>query len=252
MTTLITVESLGLPTTKSEINKNYSAQKFLMLGASKIGKTEFWAQDDTNFFIRTERGHNHVQNLGMDCTDWNDVEKVIGKLTQASAIKPFPYLTIIVDTGDRLLDFANEHVVQIAQERYKSREINGIGEIPEGVGWFMLKQLMNNFLGKFEKLPCAKAMIFHLTTDEREDESGKKYKIDTINLGGKTGKAMMAWYDHIMHIKSQFVGEQLARTIICKPSKTVEAGSRGQMLPEKIQWTNDSKANWIKFRAFFN
>jgi len=39
----ITVETLGLPTVKSELSDLWKDQTFIMSGAAKSGKTDFWA-----------------------------------------------------------------------------------------------------------------------------------------------------------------------------------------------------------------
>lgn len=249
----VTLESLGLNLKPQEITKDFKKQKFITLGASKSGKTSFWAAlGEKAFFFRTEAGHNHVKTVGADCKDWKDIETWKTKLIQASVAGIFPFEAVIVDTGDRLIDYITEDVLNWARNKYPKSDITGIGDIPEGNGWFMLKQKVNMFLKQLEDLPCATVLVFHTAQDTRNEETDTKktYKKDTINVGGKAGTAILAWADHVLHIKSAFVGDMLARKLILRGSKTIEAGSRANLT--NMDWTADDSKNFEAFRKLFN
>ena len=94
-------------------------------------------------------------------------------------------------------------------------------------------------------------IIFHLAQDEREDAKGK-YKIDTINVGGKAGKSITAWADHILHMKSMYVGDQLMRKMITRGSRNIEAGTRMKGIPPEIVWKDNMEENYNAFRKLFN
>lgn len=247
----LTLESLGLtaPDKATEICMDWTKQKFIMTGPSKSGKTKFWAMNQKTYFVKLESGHNHVKHFGTECRSFAEIMTLKNKIFQATKAGIWPYDTIVFDTGDRLLDFITEDVILLAQEKYKKQEINGIGDIPEGNGWFMLKTKVNLFLKQLEELPCAVVLIFHVTTDQREDQVGK-YTIETINVGGKSGKAILAWADHVLHIRATTVGTQAIRKMLTRGTRNIEAGNRAGLPPE-IAWTEDDKANFDKFRAFF-
>lgn len=249
----VTLESLGFNMTPKGPSNVWREQKFIMLGESKVGKTEFWA-DPRNYFIRTEPGHGHVTTYGDDCRDMGDFHKIRAKLLAAKAAGVLPFETVVIDTGDRFLDCITEDVLDWARQKYNKMadDITGIGDVPEGNGWFMLKQKTNMILKGLEELGCAVVLIFHVTQDQRDDEATKKkYTCATINVGGKSGKAILAWADHILHVKSMYVGEQIARAMITRQSKYTEAGSRLKTMPPQIPWGTDPKENYAKFRALF-
>lgn len=256
MTTIIkpniTLESLGFNMVPQAPSKAWVRQKSIWLGESKVGKTKFWAQGDKTFFFRTEAGHNHVQTIGADCRDLSDVLAWKSKLMQAKAAGIMPFDTIVIDTGDRLLDYITDDVIAWAKERYPKNDINSIGEIPEGVGWFQLKTRTNMILKQLEELGCHIVIIFHVAQDQREDVGGKKYVKDTINVGGKSGKAILAWADHIMHVRATYVGETLVRKVVCRGSKVLEAGTRCETIPPELMWTADDKKNYEEFRKLFD
>ena len=245
----ITVEALGLPTVRTEVSEFWKDQTFIMSGSAKIGKTDFWAQGEKNFFIKTEQGHQFIKHLGLDARDWNELTGIISKLKKAAIAGIFPYETVIIDTGDRWLQLVDHDVIEWGQNKYKSSEVNSIGDVPNGNGWAGRTNRINLFLKEFESLPCAKGFIFHMDVDVLKDEGGE-YKKETINCGGKAGRSILAWPNHHMHIKSKFVGDQLVRKVLLRPTKFMDAGSRG-ILPTELSWTNDSKKNYDTLRAYF-
>jgi hypothetical protein len=249
----ITLESLGFNMTPQDATKAWKKQKFIMLGESKTGKTSFWASAECkSFFFRTEAGHNHVSTVGADCRNFADIMEWKGRLMQAKNAGLFPFDAVVIDTGDRLIDYITEDVLDWARTKYSKNadNINSIGDIPEGNGWFLLKAKVNQFLKQLEELPCAVVLVFHTAQDTRTDEYNKSYKKDTINVGGKAGTAILAWADHILNVRSMYVGETLARKMICRGSKTIEAGSRAN-LPPSITWTDDNAKNFSEFRKLF-
>jgi hypothetical protein len=251
----ITLESLGFNMTPQAPSKLWSKQKFIMLGESKVGKTKFWAGGgEKAFFFRTEAGHNHVSTIGADCRSFSDIMEWKTKLMQAKAGGIFPFETVVFDTGDRLIDYIQEDVLEWARSKYSKQadSIVGIGDVPEGNGWFILKQKVNQFLKQLEELPCASVLVFHTAQDTRNDDgqTGKTYKKDTINVGGKAGTALLAWADHILHVRAMYVGDIMARKMITRGSKTVEAGSRAG-LPPSVTWAEDDAKNFQEFRKLF-
>ncbi len=247
-----TLESMGLTTTLSEVNLYWRFQKSIMLGPSKIGKTEFWAQGkEKTFFIKTEAGHNHVPHIGMECRSLDDFRAIMGKLLAANKAHIFPYDTVVLDTGDRMLNLIDVDCVDRGIEKYPNNEVNGVGDIPNGSGWFWRTCEINHMLAYLEELPCAVVIIFHVAQEEREDVVGRKYKCDTINLGGKAGKSLLGWADHILHMKTAVAGNDLVRKMVLKGTKNVEAGTRLAGAPSELRWGNDSAANYAEFRKLF-
>ena len=248
---VVSLESIGLPSAKSKISERWVDQQILIYGQTKIGKTKFVAQDDRAFFIRTERGHNHVENFGVDCRTYDEVLDVLGKLIQAKKIEPYPYSIVCIDTFDRIIEYSEDAVIEWARNKFSKVEINSVGDVPNGAGWSERTAKINGIFRKLEELHgfCALAVIMHMAVDEREDERGK-YKITTVNVGGKSNKVITGWADHTMAVKAIYVGDQLLRKVKLRPTRELDAGSRG-ILPEELSWTADDKANWDKFRAFF-
>jgi len=244
--------AIVLPTQKSKPNLDFINQKFLTIGASGIGKSNFWAQEDKALFIETEAGLNFESVMKLPARSWNDIRDIYASLRQAEKDNKFPYSMIVIDTGDRLLDLAEEEIVNRAREFYKSiaDQINTIGDIPNGGGWSKTRELMMNFINKMEQLPCALSIISHLST-KRVEEGVRKYDKHTISLWAGMGNDMLAWADHILHVESQIVGDKMQRTVYTIPTQTREAKSRGGVIPNQWKWEADAKVNYAMLRKMF-
>lgn len=244
---------MKLPEKKSGINKNYNAQKIIMIGQSGIGKSEFWTNDPNAFFIQTEAGLNAYDVFKLEARSWDDLKQIYVSLKNAADNGKFPYTTIIVDTIDKVVKYAEEETVARGRKHFAriADQINSVGDIPNGGGWYTQKKLVLGFLDSIEQLPCAVAIVGHLTIKKIEEDSGNKYDKCTINIGGKTGEDILAWADHIMNIKGVMRGETLQRTVYTKPTQSREAKSRGCMIPDGMKWGVDGKVNYGEFRKLF-
>lgn len=247
----VSLESIGLPSARSAVSNRWVDQQILIYGQTKVGKTKFVAQDERAFFVRTERGHNHVENFGVDCRTYDEVMDVLNKLVQAKKIEPYPYSIVCIDTFDRIVEYSEDAVLDWARNKFKNIEINSVGDVPNGAGWAERTSRINGVFRKMEELHgyCALAVIMHMAVDDREDEKGK-FKIETVNVGGKSNKIITGWADHTMAVKSIYVGDQLLRKVKLRPTRNLDAGSRG-ILPEELAWGSDDKKNWETFRAYF-
>ena len=232
----------------NEIDLRWCKQKTLMLGASKIGKTEFW-NDPKTFYIKLEPGHNHIKHMGVECRTLKEFDETIKKLAVDISSKKAPIDTVVVDTGDRFVQCIDEDVVEWANNKYKA-DINSVGDVPEGAGWARRTIHLNTYLKALEDLGVHVVIIFHVANEERQDEAGNKYKCATINLGGKAGRAICGWADHIMHVRSVMVGDMLVRRVVMKGTKNIEAGTRIKDLKE-LKWESDRAKNFANFRKLF-
>ena len=240
-----------LPIAKSARIVSWRRQKFGMIGQSGIGKSEFWAQGEKSFFVECEAGLNHLEVLKLPCRSWEGFREIYRLLLEGQKSGELPYDTIVIDTIDRLIDYAHEEIVQRGRERYQKIEINTIGDIPNGAGWFWTKELISNALGKLEDLGTAVVYIGHLAT--KKEKISPIFEIDrrTISVGGQLGEALCAWPDHLLHVESIILGQELKRRVRTFPTQSIEAKSRGGIVPDGIQWSNNAKENYENLKKLF-
>jgi len=239
-----------LPVEKSKLNRNFKSQKFAMLGTSGIGKSTFWAQDENALFLETEAGLNHLEVYKVPIRSWNDLREAYGLLYKSFQDNKLQYSVIVIDTIDRLIDYAQEEVIERAKEFYKKIEINTVGDIPNGMGWFKTKEIVNTFLTKLELLPSAVAYVSHLSI-KRITDGSLSFDKSTISVGGQLGEDLLAWSDHTLHIETHLMGDKLIRKVWTKPTQSREAKSRGSVIPDGWKWTDDMKENYKYFRGLF-
>lgn len=223
-----------------------------MIGSAGIGKSDFFSQDDKALFIEAEAGLNHLEVMKMSARCWDDLREIYGLLVKANQNGNFPYSIIVLDTIDRIVDFADDEIVARSREFYKTLadQINTIGDVPNGAGWAKSTNLVMSFLNKLEELPCAIAFIGHVAT-KKIKEGTREYDKNTINMGGKTGLELLAWCDHVLHVESTMMGDKMIRRVITRPSQSKEAKSRGAIVPDNWVWSNNAKENYENFRKLF-
>ena len=248
-----TLQMIQLPTKKSGINKDWSNQKFLMIGASGIGKSSFWAYSESPLYIEAEAGLNFIDAFKMPVRSWDDINDTMRALLTGAKDGKFPYDVVVVDTIDRVLACAEADVMNWAKSKYRNgADYGGIGDIPEGCGWFRRESHIKKFLKGLEALPCAVAIIGHLDNKEIKEEGMKGYHKATINIGGKVGGNILAWSDHTLHVKGVMQGDTLKRTVYTKPTKSREAKSRGGIVKDGWVWDSDDAVNFKKLREQFD
>ena len=241
---------LKLPTEKQQPSKEWTRQKSLMIGPGKVGKSSFWAQGEKTLFLATEPGLTHLACLQVPIRSWEEAREVYSLLLAAT---PFPYDTLVVDTIDKLIALSHEEAVMRAREKFSkiAGEIHTIGDIPEGVGWYWSSNMIDMFLAKLKEFPAHLVLIGHVQTKEIKEPT-RKYDKETINVGGQMGTKLLHWADHTLHVQARYTGERLERVIRTLPSQTLEAGSRGRVVPDGMRWGEDDAANYAAFRKLFD
>lgn len=249
-----TTQKIGmeLPKQKSEINLEFKNQKIGMIGASGIGKSAFFAEEENAFFLDLEGGLNFLKVNKLPARSWNDIREIYVLLKQAEQAGKFPYSLIVFDTIDKVVDYAEEEIIQRAKEYYTkiATEINTIGDVPNGGGWAKTRNIVENLLDKFKGFPCAIAYIGHLQT-KKIDEGVRKYDRHTIAAWAGMAQDLLAWPDHLLHIEATLIGDRLKRTVWAKPTQSKECKSRGGIVPDGWQWEDSMAENYRKFRELF-
>ena len=250
----VSVPKLILPTEATAPTKRWQDQRFLMIGQAGCGKSTFWSHDPNALFLDTEGNLTHLAVKKVAVRSWEDFREVYGLLYQAQAASTFPYSTLVIDTGDRLLACAEEEVIGRAKEKFKNKadQIHTIGDIPEGVGWSACTKLMMTALDKLDQFPSALVMIAHVKQTKVEEPTSK-YDKETISLWGGIGTNVLGWVKHTMHLTSYYTGDTIHRYVRTLPSKGLESKSHGGLLKDKTEWkTADLKEEFAAFRQIFD
>lgn len=246
--------SIVLPTEKRGPSKRWQDQKFLNLGTGKIGKSDFWSRGERTFFFEFEPGLGHLKMMSLPCPAWENFTEVCAELYRAQQAGKFPYDTLVIDTGDKFIARANDYVIERAKEKYKSDvadKITGVGDIPNGAGWYQATNLVSLTLDKLKQFPAALVLICHVKTEKLKD-GPREYNHDTINIGGQLGASLIHWADHTLYWKTRMVGDTVERNLRTKPCEQFEAGSRGNVIPDGFKIPANMDEGYRNFRALFD
>lgn len=243
--------TLTLPTTRSEIDKRWISQKFLVIGAPGVGKSSLFSTAEKTLYIQTEAGLNHLSVIKMPCRSWAEFKEILSLLTQAKNEGKMPYDTVCVDSLDKWIDLAHEEVIERGKAKFKNMDINVVGDIPNGSGWFWTTELIENALDKLTALDICVVLIGHLEVKEIKEPTRSVHKL-TVSVGGKLGGMLCAWCDHLLSVEAKTMGNETKRTVKTQPTASLEAKSRGALVPDGWTWTGDIKANYDQLRKWFN
>lgn len=226
-----------------------------MIGQGGIGKSEFWAQGEKTLFIECEPGLNFLEVMKVPVRAWGDFIGLGVALHEAAAKNEFPYDTIVIDTVDKWIDRANEEVIDRAKIKFakaveQGLEINSIGDIPNGAGWAWATDLIDTYLDKLNKFPCAVVLVGHVD-NKKVKGPNSDYDRASITIGGKMGTGLLHWSDHTMHIQTIPSGNSMRRYVRTKPTQSIEAKSRGGAIPDLWEWEENMKTNYSKLRKLF-
>ena len=249
-----TVEFM-LPTKPSEVTNLWGDQTFGMIGAAGIGKSEFWSHGEKTLYGQTEAGLSHLSVMKIPLNSWVDVCKFMSALTKAQTSGNYLYDTIVIDTIDKLVTLAEGDVIEKIKGRFpdKASNINSLFDYPAASNagnpaWGWRTERVFKVLDRLNSLPSATVFIGHLGSKEVNTPTSKMTK-ETITIGGQLGASLVHWPNHFMNITGGIASQ--GRKVRSIPTATVEAKSRGGIIPDGWLWDADSKINYDKLRSMF-
>jgi hypothetical protein len=244
-----------LPTERTEIDRQWRNQKLLIAGQGGIGKSTLLASDPFALFLNTDHNLTHLQILDIPIWNWEDFREAYVLLAELAAKKePFPYSTIVVDTVDKLLEYADENVIQRAREKFKrihdEKGIYVLSDIPEGAGWANSTKTFLQGLDKLAALPAGLVLISHTRTVKVE-EPLQKYDKEGISLWGQIATKTVYFVNHVLQVQAFHAGDKLIRKIYTLPRKNMDAKSHGAMIKDGWEMVDEMKQNWLAIRNIF-
>ncbi len=213
-----------LPTEKSEKNLNLSDQIILVYGRAKIGKSTFCAQFEDAIFLATEPGLNHLEVYKNNITSWQQFLGICGELAKGD----HKFKTVVIDTIDQLIPLLMHHVEE-------ENEVDYIGDMPMGKGWFQVTQELSRTLIKLSTLPYGLILVSHAKQEEVETKTSK-FNRYTIDIGGKNQNAILNLMDMILFMDSEMRGGEEISVMRTKPSMYWQAGDKSKLLDTTIEF----------------
>jgi hypothetical protein len=219
---------MSLPQTVSKKENDLAKQIVLVYGRPKIGKSTLCSKFDKALFLATEPGLNQLEVFKVNVTSW----KIFMETCKEIAEGKHEFRTIVIDTIDNLIPLIQAYIEE-------TNEVDYIGDIPHGKGWFLATQELRRVLTKLAMLPYGLILVSHSKQEEIETKT-KKYNRFTIDLSGKNKNAVLNLMDIILFMDSEMKGGEEIGVMRTKPSLYWEAGDKSKLLPDAIEFAPDS------------
>jgi hypothetical protein len=232
-----TVE-ISLPT---EVIKSTTQNPKLLIIYSppKTGKTTLLSKLENNLIIDLEGGSKYVDALKVDVQNLEQLQSIGAAIVKAK--KPYKYVTI--DTVTKL----EELCLDVAKTMYKQTPMgknftgDSILELPQGAGYFWLRQAFTLWLQKIKKLADHIILVGHLK-DKFIEKKGKEVQAKDLDLTGKLKAITCSDADAIGYL---FRGENNELILNFQSSDEITCGARPAHLKGKeiVMATYDAEAN---------
>ncbi len=226
----------------------------LVSGDPKAGKTTLFAKLAEKYFgdinncllIAFEKGYTALKIVAQDINDWEDFEEVVEELIEDKNSLPYKYLAL--DTVDIMYEMATDQVIKEWNQKNpqkRAMDIAGVGAKGRsdqgfGVGYQRVKQKIRRQIDRLMKAGYGIMAITHSKDKEVQQKDGLSYDLLTVSLPGSAREVFINLADFIIFITIE--KEEINKKIFTKrymyfrTDGYVEAGSRFQNVPEKIEY----------------
>tara|TARA_B110000211_G_scaffold227031_1_gene281369 strand:+ start:311 stop:1054 length:744 start_codon:yes stop_codon:yes gene_type:complete len=163
----------------------------------KTGKTTLLSKLEGNLIIDLEKGTKYLDALKMEIDSLDQLQSTGAAIVKAG--KPYKYVTI--DTITKL----EEMCLGVAKQMYmgtpmgKNFDGNSILELPQGAGYFWLRQAFTMWLGKIKKLADHIILVGHIK-DKYIEKKGKEVMAKDLDLTGKLKQIVTSDADAIGYL----------------------------------------------------
>lgn len=187
---------ISLPTevVKSEVR---NPKLMIIYSPPKTGKTTLLSKLENNLIIDLEEGSKYLNALKMDVDSLTTLQAVGAAIVKAG--RPYKYVTI--DTITKL----EEMCLPVAKEMYKQTPMGknfdgaSILELPQGAGYFWLRQAFQLWLSKLKKLADHIILVGHIK-DKFIEKKGKEVMAKDLDLTGKLKQIVTSDADAIGYL----------------------------------------------------
>jgi len=227
-----------LPTKIVKSNTN-NPSMMIIYSPPKTGKTTLLSKLDNNLIIDLERGTKYLDSLKIDISSMSELQAAGTAIVKAG--KPYKYVTI--DTVTKL----EEMCLGVAKAMYMSTPMGknfdggSILELPQGAGYFWLRQAFTAWLNKIKKLADHIILVGHIK-DKFIEKKGKEVMVKDLDLTGKLKQIVTSDADAIGYL---YRGGDNQLIMNFKSSDDVTCGARPDHLKgqEIIMAKYDEKKN---------
>lgn len=227
---------------------NLSDYTILCYGRPKGGKTSLFYElakkkyngdMSKSLLLGFEKGYKALNSImAVDVNKYEDFLEIVEQLVEDREELTYEWLGL--DTLDVLYSYCVEYVVRKERIARKDSKIKTISDIPWGQGWALVKEQLERDIGKLINAGYGLFMISHDVDKQMTSRDGTKYDKTTVALPTKAREVFVNIADFIIFIEitKEQQGDKVIdnRQIILRSDGDIEAGSRFQKVPDKIEY----------------
>ncbi len=244
-----------LPTKVTKRNVSIQKLRWLLMGATKIGKTTLLSGFPDLVLLATEKNYYGHDFFVVNIVSWkkepalykygpdeNGVQNVaFVEMADELTKGDHPYKTVSIDTIDMLTTLCVDYVC-------RDLKIKHVSDLGYAKAYDRVKNELNNELNKLFMSDCGLIFTSHIKEREIITTSGSRTKISS-NLSNQARDVVYPKVSAIGHMKVKMVkvGEgkyEEKRVISFKPSELEEVGERDEVLPVELLRDPDSKKTY--------
>ena len=224
----MTIDILNLQPQK--ISRSLKGKYVFAYGPEKIGKTSLIASFPKSLVLCFEPGTNALDGIyAQPITTWGEFKMVLRQLERAEAKELYDFVGI--DTIDIAFELCETYIC-------KQFQVENISDVAWGKAHAALNKEFSKAFRQIAQLGYGLIFISHATEKTLKDYEGKEYNKIVPAAPTRAKDVANKLVDFIIYIGMEYSKDYPdgRRMMQLKGTKTVQAGSRFQYVPDKIEF----------------
>lgn len=226
---------------------------FLISGQPKSGKTSLFKEicdsfpeENVGLLIAFEQGYKHLNINTVNIEKWIDFKQLADELIKNR--NSVPYRFIGLDTIDELAKRAEEYVIaewDRLNPTKRARDIDSVGSKDGqsagfGKGHKKVGEEVSNIIRRLKNAGYGIMAIAHSKEKSIEQQDGQKFDVVQMSGSPSVRNVFVNDADFMIFVTSERVkttdGVEVRRWMVLRNDGYIEAGSRFEDLPERIEY----------------
>jgi len=192
---------LVLPT--SPVKATVENPRYMILyGLPKTGKTTIAAMLENNLIIDTEGGSQFIDALAIQARTVDELGEIATSIRNKNTeVGHFYYKHITIDNATRLEEMCLSYAATLYRMTPQGKSYKGtdIRTLPNGSGYFFIRQAVQNVINLFKDL-CDEFILIGHTKDININENGEDITKMSLDLVGKLSGIVLGLSDAVGYV----------------------------------------------------
>ena len=172
-----------------------------IFGPESSGKTTLAAHLENNLIIDLEGGSEFIDCLAVQARNINDLGEIANAIRQKNKeCNGYFYKYITIDNATRLEEITLSYALTLYNQTPMGKSYKGdVRLLPQGGGWFYVRQAVRKVLDMFREL-CENFILIGHTKDKLVNKDGEELSEMELDLAGKLSNIICGEADAIAYI----------------------------------------------------